>query len=208
MISYSVFVYIIHHGGCWEKWWAREFGEKEGWREERERGRGERERFVWAVTLCTVFPWMSILALIISTFDVPWRSFGTHCSDWDSLFRRQMIIMSSFDPAIIRDQAVIWERALKRGNMVYLFPRVQDSNMILYQWYSRSMPNWCSFLTETKCILFWRERDTHTETDRNRQTDRQTDRQLDRWANHKRWKYCCCKIWISNKMQILFWILN
>ena len=67
-------------------------------------------------------------ALIISTINVPRCSFDTRRSN-ETLFRRQKIIMSPFDSALLWDQAVIWEQAPKRENTVCsgVFPLLYSS---------------------------------------------------------------------------------
>ena len=48
------------------------------------------------------------------TIDVPLRLFETWRSNETQYLEANGIIMSSFDPELFRDQAVIWEQALKR----------------------------------------------------------------------------------------------
>ena len=69
--------------------------------------------------LHTVFSWMSVSAFINFKFLCP----GDHLITariCDSVFWAPANIMSSFDPVLIRDQALIWDPALKRGKMVFI----------------------------------------------------------------------------------------
>ena len=60
-------------------------------------------------------------------FSVPRRSFDTRRSFETHFFRAQTIIMSSFDLALLQDQALIWEQVLKWGNMIFIEMNVNIS---------------------------------------------------------------------------------
>ena len=66
---------------------------------------------ILCLIMITVFPRMSAPALINFKISVP-RAHQRH------FFLAPVIIMSSFDPAFIRDQVFIWEPSLERGNTV------------------------------------------------------------------------------------------
>ena len=70
----------------------------------------------WTVWWHTVFPRMSAPVLILSTIEVPLHWFNTQRSNETHYFKGKR--SSSFDPALLRDQAVISEQVLKRGNTV------------------------------------------------------------------------------------------
>ena len=72
----------------------------------------------------TGFLWISTPALIISMIDMPRHLFDTRRSNEAHYLEDKMIIMSSFGPALLRDQAVIWEQALKQGSTVYITVKI------------------------------------------------------------------------------------